>query len=246
MAKNLLSYYHGTEAGQIPGLLPGPPPGGDYYWWESGAMWDTLIDYWHYTGDAAYNNLVAQGLLFQVGPNDDYLTPNQTATLGNDDQGIWGMAAMSAAEANLANPSNSSKQQWSALATSVFDELSQDRWDEATCRGGLRWQILSSNQGYNYKNSISTGVLFNLGARLARFTQNSTYADWAGKAWDWAESVGFIDKWGYIYDGAHVEFNCTDINKVEFSYVAGIYLQGAAFMYNYVSRSKKLPCSDRT
>jgi mannan endo-1,6-alpha-mannosidase len=42
-----------------------------------------------------------------------------------------------------------------------------------------------------------------------------------------------------IYDGAHIEVNCTDINKVQFSYNMGVYLLGAANMYNYVSR--KIP-----
>jgi mannan endo-1,6-alpha-mannosidase len=37
-----------------------------------------------------------------------------------------------------------------------------------------------------------------------------------------------------VYDGGHVEKNCTDINKATFSYNAAILLQGAAFMYNYV------------
>lgn len=38
-----------------------------------------------------------------------------------------------------------------------------------------------------------------------------------------------------IYDGGHVEYNCTDINKAQFSYNNAIYLLGAAYMYNYVS-----------
>lgn len=37
-----------------------------------------------------------------------------------------------------------------------------------------------------------------------------------------------------IYDGAHVGTNCTDINKAQFSYNNGVFLLGAAHMYNYV------------
>lgn len=37
-----------------------------------------------------------------------------------------------------------------------------------------------------------------------------------------------------IYDGAHVETNCTDINRAQFSYNNAVYLLGAAYMYNYV------------
>lgn len=37
-----------------------------------------------------------------------------------------------------------------------------------------------------------------------------------------------------IYDGAHVETNCTDINKAQFSYNNAVFLLGAAHMYNFV------------
>lgn len=40
-AYDLVKYYKGNESGQTPGKLPEPP----YFWWESGAMWGSLIDY---------------------------------------------------------------------------------------------------------------------------------------------------------------------------------------------------------
>lgn len=81
-----MTYYKGNQSGQTPGILPGPPPAGDYYWWEAGALWGAMVEYWHYTGDTSYNDVVTQALLFQVGPNRDYMPPNVTASLGNDDQ----------------------------------------------------------------------------------------------------------------------------------------------------------------
>lgn len=48
-----------------------------------------LVDYWYYTGDTKWNDVVQQGLLFQVGPNNDYMPPNQTMTEGNDDQASY-------------------------------------------------------------------------------------------------------------------------------------------------------------
>jgi mannan endo-1,6-alpha-mannosidase len=151
--------YTGNQTGGIPGNLPDP-----YYWWEAGAMFGSLIDYWYYTGDTSYNNVVSQAMLYQVGPDNDYMPPNQTKTEGNDDQGFWGLAAMSAAETNFQNPP-AGQPQWLALAQAVFNTQAT-RWDTTTCGGGLRWQIFTFNQGYNYKNSISNGIFFNLGARL--------------------------------------------------------------------------------
>ena len=29
------------------------------YWWEAGAVWSGLVDYWSYTGDAKYNDRIA-------------------------------------------------------------------------------------------------------------------------------------------------------------------------------------------
>ncbi|KAK0387452.1 hypothetical protein NLU13_5764 [Sarocladium strictum] len=234
---DMLQYYHGNVTGATPGILPGPPPAGDYYWWEAGAMWGTLIDYWFLTGDSTYNQEIMTAMQFQVGPNQDYMPPNQTASLGNDDQGFWGMSAMLAAENKFPDPP-SDKPGWLALAQGVWNtQASPDRHDE-TCGGGLRWQIPFANNGYNYKNSIANGCFFNIGARLARYTGNDSYAKSAEQTWDWMESVGFIDPNTYaIYDGAHVETNCTDINKAEFSYNNAVWTLGAAYMYNYTGGS---------
>jgi mannan endo-1,6-alpha-mannosidase len=89
----MMKFYSGNVTGGIPGLLPGP-----YYWWEAGAMFGSLIDYWYYTGDTSYNQVTTQAMLFQVGDKDNYMPSNQSKSLGNDDQAVWGLAAMSAAE----------------------------------------------------------------------------------------------------------------------------------------------------
>lgn len=203
-------------------------------------MWDTLISYWHYTGDEQYNDLITQGLLSQVGPGNNFMPPNWTATLGNDAQGLWAMAAMTAAEAGLPNNGAQEGQGWLDLVKNVFEaQVHPDRWnDSEACGGGLRRQIPQPNAGYNYKNSASQAVLFNVASRLARYTGNQTYADWAEKVWTWMESVGLMheneDGGIVIYDGAYTDSNCTDINKPRESYTAGLFLQGAAFMYNQV------------
>lgn len=230
-----MEYYHGDEPGQTPGILPGPPPDGDYYWWQGGALWGTMIDYWHFTGDKTYNEMTKYAMVFQAGsPQNCYMPPNWTASLGNDDQGFWGMSAMLAAEVNFEDPKED-EPQWLALAQAVFNtQAAPDRHDE-TCGGGLRWQIPFSNTGYDYKNTIANGIFFNLGARLARYTKNTTYSDWAEKTWDWLEGVGFMDPEYNIYDGGHVDKNCTDVYKAQFSYNAAVMMQGAAFMYNFVS-----------
>lgn len=153
--------------------------------------------------------------------------------------GFWGMSAMTAAEFNFENP-DPDQPQWLALAQAVF-HTQAERLDPNTCGGGLHWQAYSYLNGYTYKNSISNGCFFNIGARLALYTKNETYAKYATQSWEWMSSVGFLDKDYNIYDGADVGDNCTEINRVPFSYNAGIFLLGAATMYNYVRPPSPLP-----
>ncbi|KAK3317433.1 glycoside hydrolase family 76 protein [Cercophora scortea] len=239
LAYDLMLYYHGNETGMIPGILPGPPTEhlGDYYWWEGGAMMGTYIDYWHLTGDPSYNDVVTEGMLHQTGPNEDYMPPNHTASLGNDDQGFWGMSAMLAAENKFPNPPEG-KAQWLALAQAVFNtQASPERHDE-TCGGGIRWQVPPTNMGYDYKNTIANACFFNLGARLARYTKNETYAMWAAKTFDWLWTVNYIDHADWrVYDGGHVGHNCTDVNKAQFSYNVALLIHGCAYMWDYTNGS---------
>ncbi|KAF5127555.1 Mannan endo-1,6-alpha-mannosidase DCW1 [Metarhizium anisopliae] len=237
LAWDMLQYYHGNESGGTPGILPGPPPAGDYYWWEGGAMWGTLIQYWALTGDSTYNNIIMQAMQFQVGEGQDYMPRNVTASLGNDDQAFWGMAAMLAAENKFPDPP-ANRPGWLGLAQAVFNTQASPQRHDSTCGGGLRWQIPFTNNGYGYKNSIANGCFFNMAARLARYTGDTKYSDWAEKTWDWVEKTGFIDPKNYaIYDGANVAHQCKDINKVQYSYNNAIFAEGAAFMYNIASLS---------
>lgn len=228
----MMSYYTGNRTGDVPGNLPDP-----YYWWEAGAMFGAMIDYWYYTGDSTYNEVTTQALQFQVGTNNAFMPPNQTKTLGNDDQAFWGLAAMSAAEAKFPNPPED-QPQWLALAQAVFNTQAP-RWDDATCGGGLKWQIFQFNNGYNYKNTISNGCFFNLAARLAKYTGNTTYSDWAVKAWDWTEAIGLLDSRYYVFDGTDDTQNCSSLNHIQWSYNAGTYLLGAANMYAITNGSEK-------
>lgn len=225
IAYGLLKYYTGNNTGDVPGNLPDP-----YFWWEAGAMFGTMVDYWFYTGDDTYNEVTTQALLHQVGDDKDFMPQNQTRSEGNDDQGFWAMSAMSAAENKFPDPP-SDQPQWLALAQAVFNEY-VDRWDTQTCGGGLRWQIFTFNNGFNYKNSISNGCFFNVAARLARFTGNQTYADWAETVYDWVSDTGLITSDFRVFDGAQVDSNCTQIDQAQWTYNAGIYLHGASVMYN--------------
>lgn len=228
----MVSFYNGDDPGGIPGVMPGP-----YYWWLGGAMFNTLIDYWYFTKDSTWNDMVMRGMMHQTGENNDFKPTNQSNDLGNDDQAFWAMAALNAAETNFPNPPKD-QPQWLALAQAVFNEQAFD-WDKRddTCGGGLMWQLFEYNPGFNYKNSISNGCFFNIASRLAAYTGNKTYADWAEKTWNWMSDVGLLTDDYTFLDGAYTKNNenCTKKNDLQWSYNAGIFLYGSGMMYKFVS-----------
>lgn len=73
-----------------------------------------------------------------------------------------------------------------------------------------------------------------MGARLARYTDNATYAEWSEDTWDWLIEKGYISEDYHVYDGAHLP-DCTEVLPQQFTYNAAVLLLGAAHMYNYVS-----------
>lgn len=236
LAQGLMNYYNGDKYGGTPGMFVSP-----YYWWEAGVAWNTMIEYWYYTGNDSYNEIVKEAMLFQIGQDWDYMPLNQSTTEGNDDHGAWGVAAMAAAEMNFTNP-NSDQPGWLYLAQAVFNSMAA-RWDAQDCGGGLRWQIYTWNNGYNYKNSVSNGFLFHLAARLARYTGNSTYTEWAEKTWNWVTDVQFINTDGNawpVYDGAPIADNCTEITKLEWTYNSGLFISGCAYLYNHTNDTEWL------
>ncbi|KAG0649457.1 6-D-mannanase DCW1 [Hyphodiscus hymeniophilus] len=232
VAYGLVKYYTGniTDTQETVGILPQP-----YYWWEAGAMWGALLDYYHFTGDSTYNNVTTQALLSQVGPLYDYMVPRQQKDEGNDDQAFWGFATMSAAEKDYPQPTVGNYS-WVELTENLWNTQVR-RWDETSCNGGLKWQIFSFNSGYDYKNSVSNGAFFQLSARLARFTGNQTYVDWAEKSLTWSLDIGLITQDWHVYDGTDDTKNCSDQDRVIWTYSAGIYLYGSAIMYNYTNGS---------
>lgn len=226
------NYYEGFTPGGVVGMFVLP-----YYWWHAGEAFGGLLDYYLFcdSENATLSLAIYDGMYAQAGAQYDYIPSNQSLTEGNDDQGVWGLATMEAVERNFTNPPNS----WLSMTQAIYNTMNA-RWDNGTCGGGLRWQIFQWNSGYNYKNTIANGCLFNLASRLARYTGNQTYIDVAEVVWDWLEQVGFInynDSSGTIqmYDGAHTTDNCTDFSTSKWSYTYGIVMSGCAYLYNHTN-----------
>ncbi|PWY62435.1 glycosyl hydrolase family 76 protein [Aspergillus eucalypticola CBS 122712] len=224
-AYGMMKHYKGNESGEIPGKIPNT-------WWEGGAMFMTLMQYYHYTGDSTYNKEVIQGMQWQSG-DCDFMPANWSSYIGNDDQMFWGLAAMTGAELNF--PDSSDGYSWLSLAQGVFN-TQVARWDNSTCDGGMRWQIYTYESGYTMKNAISNGGLFQLSARLARYTSNQTYYDWAERIYDWSTTTPLLSNstWN-VADSTSTTNDCSSQGDNQWSYNYGAYLGGAAYMYNYTN-----------
>lgn len=237
-ASNILSgemdYYMGTRYGGTVGTFSSP-----YYWWHAGEVFGGWIDYWYFCqkDNLTFTKLLFEAMYHQRGANNDYMPSNQSMTEGNDDQGVWGMAIMQAVERNFTNGEKS----WLYLIQAIYNTMN-NRWDSSSCGGGLRWQIFTWNNGYNYKNSIANGCLFHIAARLYRYTGQEMYLETANKVYDWMWNVGFFSDTPsfVIYDGAEDTSNCTSITVHKWSYTYGIFLAGSAYLYNATSDQKWL------
>jgi rhamnogalacturonyl hydrolase YesR len=73
VAYDLQTLYNGNKTGGVLGKFPYPP----YYWWESGAAWGGMINYWHFTGDNSYVDVTHAALVSQIGPNNDFILPQE-------------------------------------------------------------------------------------------------------------------------------------------------------------------------
>jgi mannan endo-1,6-alpha-mannosidase len=136
---------------------------------------------------------------------------------------------MSAAEMKFPNPTGPKQPSWLALAQAVFNRQAA-RWDDTHCGGGLRWQFNTFNPGWMYKNTISNGCFFQLAARLAKYTHNDTYAQWADKTYEWlAQRV--VTKDYEVFDGVSFsETSCDPPGAVQWTYNIGNLIAGSAFV----------------
>ncbi|CAI7674824.1 unnamed protein product [Penicillium pancosmium] len=224
VATSMVDYYNARDSKDIPGKF-------DDTWWEGGSMFMTLIQYWYLTGDDQFNDIIQEGMYWQKGADDNYFPSNSSSYLGNDDQMFWGLAAIIAAEFNF--PERSDEPSWVTLAQGVFD-AQVARWDKTTCDGGLRWQIWPYQNGYEIKNAISNGGLFQLAARLALYTKNETFANWAETIWDWSLTTPLLKKKNWnIADTTNVDADCKDHGDWQWTYNYATYIAGAGYMYNY-------------
>lgn len=237
IAAGLFKGYY--NANSTAGDFNQPKP---WYWWLSGSGWNGLMDYTILNKDTQYQTALLTALSENLGSNFDFAPAEQQNWEANDDQMYWVYNALTAMEYNFTAIEGAP---WVTIADNAFNAFAR-RWiaDSPTCGGGLKWQYTKTANGYFYKNAVTNGGFLQTSARLARYTGNATYAEWAAKIWDWSAAVGLVGPEFNVFDGASDEGtqNCTAMSADQWSYNVSTMLRPPpVFMLRDVPESLRRP-----
>jgi mannan endo-1,6-alpha-mannosidase len=212
-----------------------------------------MIKYQMYTKDTSHEEHIQSALSRNMEelPNRQGYRMARKAPEGDKKEMWWIYPALTAMESGFPAPicksgnvslraTGKCNVSWQSLAINAFEEH-VERWnaEKTTCNGGLRWQLKDPG----YKNTVTNGGFFQIAARLARYTGNETFADWATTVWEWTTAVELLETGEeyHVHDGAEdrEERECSMdgyFQNQEWSHTLGLYLQGAANMYAYSQR----------
>ncbi|KAJ3531657.1 hypothetical protein NM208_g8786 [Fusarium decemcellulare] len=236
LASELISFYDGYEDGQTPGLLPQSTQNTTgYSFGQSAAFMHTYIHYWHMTADETYNDAVSDGILHQIGDDDGVFTPKNQTKVTNLDQCLWALTAMSAAEFGFPSSSPATAN-WFDLADGVFEEqVSQWEMERkyGACGGGIREKVAKTD-GANVTSTLPTACFFNLAAHLARYTNKTSYGEWADKSWDWLHNSSSSDS-DALEISVYSDGECGKVDNSTSSLQHTLLAEGAAFMEYYTN-----------
>jgi len=137
---------------------------------------------------------------------------------------------MSAAELGFPNPPDD-KPGWLELAQSVMNQMIRHHdTDTPACGGGIRWQNNPLKGGWDYKNMAANGGTIQLGFRLAKYTGNQTYADYATKIYNWLDKSPLIGSDYTVNDGTDVQKKCIDADQNQWTYNYGLMVSASAYV----------------
>ncbi|PWY91785.1 hypothetical protein BO94DRAFT_379742 [Aspergillus sclerotioniger CBS 115572] len=205
-------------------------------------LYSTLIPFWNITGNNTYNDLITKRMYSKV----DLELATSWEESNNDtnmNHAAWALAAVTAAEMDF--PADSSKKSWLTYAEQAEGTLSSTWGFSNVCGGGLESNnddLSASNS--SRKDAVSNGEYFQLASRLAYLTTGDNQAGYASDAstvWDWSVSSDMVveSNWtiNFMVENTTASGNCSSYygTRVEYTYPYGLYLSGAAYMYNVTS-----------
>ncbi|EHA19366.1 CAZyme family GH76 [Aspergillus niger] len=202
-------------------------------------LYSTLIPFWNLTGNDTYNELISKRMYSMAGLElGDSWAESDNDT--NMNHAAWALGAVTAAEMDF--PADSSKESWLFYAGQAQGTLSSTFAFSNICDGGLEISNVDIEEtNKSMKDALSNGEFLQLSARLAYLTtgdNQSSYVADAVKIWDWCVDNDMVveSNWtiNYLVTNTTASGNCTAMatNNGEYTYIYGLYMSAAAYMYN--------------
>jgi mannan endo-1,6-alpha-mannosidase len=236
-AETVMKYYTPNSQGAIPENTASDASG--MQWYESGILWGVMMDYVQITNDQTYVNTVSAALSnASFGDAASFLGGSSSSILAkltgkwNDDILWWAFGCVSGAEmyGNDARMPNGVK--YLDVALNTLKEV-YEQWSTETCQGGIYWSRDRTSSADNrrlYKSTITNAQYILLSARVYIITKDKIHLDRAEAVYNWMKSSGLITQEGGVLDGAYAP-TCSQINRVELSYISGTTLGGIGWLY---------------
>ncbi|KAJ3190061.1 hydrolase 76 protein [Gaertneriomyces sp. JEL0708] len=207
-------------------------------WFASGMAWGAVFDNSRFTGDRSKDAVAGEAILEATfGDTGDLLggalksIQEKLRGKWNDDIAWWALSMLSAVDAY-------SSSQVIPGGKKTFLEVAQlthfqiiEQWSETTCGGGIYWsRDREAAKGAEYKSTITHGQTVFLSARLYKATKQQVYLQWGDTILNWLKAAGLLAADFSVYDGASSP--CTQMDTKEWSYNAGMLLNGLSAMYD--------------
>ncbi|PWY68602.1 hypothetical protein BO70DRAFT_400231 [Aspergillus heteromorphus CBS 117.55] len=204
--------------------------------YPEGMLYSSLIPYWSATGNATYNSLILMRM--ESVETSVFNATWKGADVPTSEYVSWGLAAMAAADVDFPFPGDRKKSAWVFWAMAVGYKLDMIINRGAVCDGGL-YDDESQKNGTEF-DWFSNGAYFQLVSRIAlAFPPNKgTFINYADNAWSWSEKNGMVNTTDWtvsqmVSNTTTVNGStCTAVDTSRWSYAYGLYLSGAAHMYN--------------
>lgn len=205
--------------------------------YPEGMLYMSLIPYWNATGNTTYNEFITS----RMHNHSESIFSGEWEEINvlTSDFVTWGLAAMAASEADFpGSPTNSS---WLTWAKRVAYTMELVVSQGSICNGGL-YDDESQTHGTEF-DWFNNGAYFQLLSRVAYASEGDdqgTYAQYGASAWSWSEKNGMVNTTDWsVYDlVSNTTANastCQAVDTARWSLAYGLYLSGAAYMYEAVS-----------
>jgi len=245
IATRLMRYFTPNKYGTIPERESEGPDG--FQWFEMGFYWMAVAQYMDVGNDIQYMETFSGALANAAfGQSASFLGGKEAANFSaaagkwNDDILWWGLAAVHGAEIMGTDYKTPLESTLFDIAKNTYQEVA-DQWDDQ-CGGGLYWARNRNDAQVNkriYKSTITNVEQIIIAVRLYKLTNDRSYLNHAIKVYDWMVGpIAIVTADGAVLDGIYADQRCSQYDRRQHSYNAGLFLGGVALLFEATKDEK--------